>query len=161
MSLIPNCWPVFWLVLFCPVCLLQVPPQALPHQWQQVWPEDLRLRDLLWPPQNLHLYWWSCSICQLQVSSHHTWHNLTEMIFFKCFWLFKNHIYLLILFWRYSSSMKTLSNKFMHLTNYSINKNNAEYQANSDDKACQGHKWWEEHLRLLSCNGYLKYSRPW
>ncbi|XP_016895189.1 tubulin monoglutamylase TTLL4 isoform X2 [Cynoglossus semilaevis] len=42
---------------------------------------------------------------------------------------------------KYSSSMKTLSNKFMHLTNYSINKNNAEYQANSDDKACQGHKW--------------------
>lgn len=43
---------------------------------------------------------------------------------------------------RYSSSMKTLSNKFMHLTNYSINKKNSEYQANSDDKACQGHKWY-------------------
>ncbi|XP_029386382.1 tubulin monoglutamylase TTLL4 isoform X2 [Echeneis naucrates] len=42
---------------------------------------------------------------------------------------------------KYSSSMKTLSNKFMHLTNYSVNKNNSEYQANSDDKACQGHKW--------------------
>ncbi|XP_061698579.1 tubulin polyglutamylase TTLL4 isoform X2 [Syngnathoides biaculeatus] len=42
---------------------------------------------------------------------------------------------------KYSSSMKTLSNKFMHLTNYSVNKKNLEYQANSDDKACQGHKW--------------------
>lgn len=42
---------------------------------------------------------------------------------------------------KYSSSMKTLSNKFMHLTNYSVNKKNSEYQANSDDKACQGHKW--------------------
>lgn len=42
---------------------------------------------------------------------------------------------------RYSSSMKTLSNKFMHLTNYSVNKKNSEYQTNSDDKACQGHKW--------------------
>lgn len=42
---------------------------------------------------------------------------------------------------RYSSSMKTLNNKFMHLTNYSVNKKNSEYQANSDDKACQGHKW--------------------
>lgn len=42
---------------------------------------------------------------------------------------------------KYSSSMKSLSNKFMHLTNYSVNKKNAEYQTNSDDKACQGHKW--------------------
>uniref|UniRef100_H3DDX9 Tubulin tyrosine ligase like 4 n=1 Tax=Tetraodon nigroviridis TaxID=99883 RepID=H3DDX9_TETNG len=42
---------------------------------------------------------------------------------------------------KYSSSMKTLSNKFMHLTNYSVNKKNTEYQTNSDDKACQGHKW--------------------
>nr|XP_057938354.1 tubulin polyglutamylase TTLL4 isoform X2 [Doryrhamphus excisus] len=42
---------------------------------------------------------------------------------------------------KYSSSMKTLSNKFMHLTNYSVNKKNSEYQANSNDKACQGHKW--------------------
>lgn len=42
---------------------------------------------------------------------------------------------------KYSPSMKTLSNKFMHLTNYSVNKKNSEYQANSDDKACQGHKW--------------------
>ncbi|XP_026128016.1 tubulin polyglutamylase TTLL4-like [Carassius auratus] len=42
---------------------------------------------------------------------------------------------------KYSSSMKTLNNKFMHLTNYSVNKKNSEYQSNSDDKACQGHKW--------------------
>lgn len=42
---------------------------------------------------------------------------------------------------KYSPSMKTLGNKFMHLTNYSVNKKNSEYQANSDDKACQGHKW--------------------
>ncbi|KAG7503946.1 tubulin polyglutamylase TTLL4 isoform X1 [Solea senegalensis] len=42
---------------------------------------------------------------------------------------------------KYSSSMKTLSNKFIHLTNYSVNKQNSEYQSNSDDKACQGHKW--------------------
>ncbi|KAM6946074.1 tubulin monoglutamylase TTLL4 [Aplochiton taeniatus] len=42
---------------------------------------------------------------------------------------------------KYSSSLKSLSNKFMHLTNYSVNKKNSEYQSNSDDKACQGHKW--------------------
>ncbi|KAL4635805.1 tubulin polyglutamylase TTLL4-like [Arapaima gigas] len=42
---------------------------------------------------------------------------------------------------KYSSSMKSLGNKFMHLTNYSVNKKNSDYQSNSDDKACQGHKW--------------------
>ncbi|XP_053327163.1 tubulin monoglutamylase TTLL4 [Spea bombifrons] len=42
---------------------------------------------------------------------------------------------------KYSSSMKSLSNKFMHLTNYSVNKKNADYKANSDETACQGHKW--------------------
>ncbi|KAE8581396.1 hypothetical protein XENTR_v10024775 [Xenopus tropicalis] len=42
---------------------------------------------------------------------------------------------------KYSSSMKSLGNKFMHLTNYSVNKNNADYQANPDQTACQGHKW--------------------
>ncbi|XP_075385423.1 tubulin monoglutamylase TTLL4 [Tenrec ecaudatus] len=42
---------------------------------------------------------------------------------------------------KYSPSMKSLSNKFMHLTNYSVNKKNVEYQANADETACQGHKW--------------------
>uniref|UniRef100_A0A8C6RNU1 Tubulin tyrosine ligase-like family, member 4 n=1 Tax=Nannospalax galili TaxID=1026970 RepID=A0A8C6RNU1_NANGA len=42
---------------------------------------------------------------------------------------------------KYSPSMKSLSNKFMHLTNYSVNKKNAEYQTNADETACQGHKW--------------------
>ncbi|KAK3102681.1 hypothetical protein FSP39_013107 [Pinctada imbricata] len=42
---------------------------------------------------------------------------------------------------KYSSSMKNISNKFMHLTNYSINKKNNEYQSNGDDAVCQGHKW--------------------
>nr|XP_008535069.1 PREDICTED: tubulin polyglutamylase TTLL4 isoform X2 [Equus przewalskii] len=41
----------------------------------------------------------------------------------------------------YSPSMKSLGNKFMHLTNYSVNKKNTEYQANADETACQGHKW--------------------
>ncbi|NXX36804.1 TTLL4 polyglutamylase, partial [Nicator chloris] len=42
---------------------------------------------------------------------------------------------------RYSSSMDSLSNKFMHLTNYSVNKKNTAYKPNSDETACQGHKW--------------------
>lgn len=55
--------------------------------------------------------------------------------------LYRLYMILLLSRLRYSSSMKTLSNKFMHLTNYSVNKKNSEYQTNSDDKACQGHKW--------------------
>ncbi|XP_073490406.1 tubulin monoglutamylase TTLL4 [Aquarana catesbeiana] len=42
---------------------------------------------------------------------------------------------------KYSSSLKSLSNKFMHLTNYSVNKKNVDYKANTDETACQGHKW--------------------
>ncbi|KAM9248698.1 tubulin monoglutamylase TTLL4 isoform 2-T2 [Dugong dugon] len=42
---------------------------------------------------------------------------------------------------KYSPSVKSLGNKFMHLTNYSVNKKNVEYQANADETACQGHKW--------------------
>ncbi|NXN58811.1 TTLL4 polyglutamylase, partial [Rynchops niger] len=42
---------------------------------------------------------------------------------------------------KYSSSTKSLSNKFVHLTNYSVNKKNTEYKSNSDETACQGHKW--------------------
>ncbi|XP_074659233.1 uncharacterized protein LOC141911990 isoform X2 [Tubulanus polymorphus] len=52
---------------------------------------------------------------------------------------------------KYSSSMKSLNNKFMHLTNYSINKRNNEYQSNTDENACQGHKWG-----LKALWGYLK-----
>ncbi|NXN33242.1 TTLL4 polyglutamylase, partial [Nycticryphes semicollaris] len=42
---------------------------------------------------------------------------------------------------KYSSSIKSLSNKFVHLTNYSVNKKNTEYKSNADETACQGHKW--------------------
>lgn len=42
---------------------------------------------------------------------------------------------------RYSSSLKSLSDRFMHLTNYSVNRYNSEYRTNSDSAACTGHKW--------------------
>lgn len=42
---------------------------------------------------------------------------------------------------KYSSSMKSLGNKFMHLTNYSVNKKNTEYTSNTDNTVCMGHKW--------------------
>ena len=39
----------------------------------------------------------------------------------------------------------------MHLTNYSINKKNSEYEANTDENVCQGHKWlvYEEQLLII------------
>ena len=42
---------------------------------------------------------------------------------------------------RYSSSPKSLHNRYIHLTNYSINRSNSEYQSNSKDTVRQGHKW--------------------
>ncbi|CAF4660433.1 unnamed protein product, partial [Didymodactylos carnosus] len=42
---------------------------------------------------------------------------------------------------KYSSSVKSLSDRFMHLTNYSINRYNSEYKSNNDHGACTGHKW--------------------
>ncbi|XP_029568281.1 tubulin monoglutamylase TTLL4 isoform X2 [Salmo trutta] len=55
---------------------------------------------------------------------------------------------------KYSSSMKSLGNKFMHLTNYSVNKKNTDYQSNDSDKACQGHKWALKALwHYLGCKG--------
>ncbi|NXX68695.1 TTLL4 polyglutamylase, partial [Spizella passerina] len=51
---------------------------------------------------------------------------------------------------RYSSSVESLGNKFIHLTNYSVNRKNAAYKPNSDETACQGHKW-----ALKALWGYL------
>lgn len=51
---------------------------------------------------------------------------------------------------KYSSATKTLGNRFMHLTNYSVNKNNAAYRSNDDRTQCEGHKW-----ALKALWGYL------
>ena len=69
--------------------------------------------------------------------------------FFLSFFLY---LFIIVYYFppRYSSSMKSLSNKFMHLTNYSINKKNeGAYQANSDETVCQGHKWYFEQFLLF------------
>lgn len=42
---------------------------------------------------------------------------------------------------KYSTSSKHLSNRYMHLTNYSINKHSGVFQQNDDVNVCQGHKW--------------------
>ncbi|XP_046846125.1 tubulin monoglutamylase TTLL4-like [Xenia sp. Carnegie-2017] len=55
---------------------------------------------------------------------------------------------------KYTSSSKSLGNRFMHLTNYSINKkNNNVYTPNDNEEVCQGHKW-----SLKALWGYLKRS---
>lgn len=62
---------------------------------------------------------------------------------------------------RYSPSMKSLGNKFMHLTNYSVNKKNAEYQANEDETACQGHKWYPDSVPIKWRPAGIQGSRVW
>lgn len=49
---------------------------------------------------------------------------------------------LFVNFCRYSASMKSLNNRYMHLTNYSINKKSSDFTSNDDTLACEGHKWW-------------------
>ena len=42
---------------------------------------------------------------------------------------------------KYSNKRKTSSNRYMHLTNYSINKKSADFVENAEADTCQGHKW--------------------
>ncbi|XP_035215022.1 tubulin polyglutamylase TTLL4-like [Stegodyphus dumicola] len=42
---------------------------------------------------------------------------------------------------KYSLSNKSFSNRYIHLTNYSINRKSSSYTANEDENSCQGHKW--------------------
>lgn len=41
----------------------------------------------------------------------------------------------------YSNKVQTLSDRCMHLTNYSINKFSSNYAKNENVNACEGHKW--------------------
>lgn len=42
---------------------------------------------------------------------------------------------------KYSSDVEKLDDQFMHLTNYSVNKRNHNYEANHDINSKSGHKW--------------------
>ncbi|KAE9524189.1 hypothetical protein AGLY_015434 [Aphis glycines] len=42
---------------------------------------------------------------------------------------------------KYSSDLSTICDRYMHLTNYSINRLSSQYTENEDADACQGHKW--------------------
>ncbi|XP_063611514.1 tubulin monoglutamylase TTLL4-like isoform X1 [Penaeus indicus] len=52
---------------------------------------------------------------------------------------------------QYNSASASLSDRYMHLTNYSVNKSSSSYTHNTDAGQCQGHKW-----TLKSLWGYLK-----
>uniref|UniRef100_A0A5K3EGN5 Tubulin polyglutamylase TTLL4 n=1 Tax=Mesocestoides corti TaxID=53468 RepID=A0A5K3EGN5_MESCO len=42
---------------------------------------------------------------------------------------------------KYTNSPRFVGNRFVHLTNYSINRQNVDYVSNTSDEACKGHKW--------------------
>lgn len=42
---------------------------------------------------------------------------------------------------KYSNDANTLNDRYMHLTNYSINKLSSNYTKNEDADSCSGHKW--------------------
>ncbi|KAF0721464.1 tubulin polyglutamylase ttll-4-like [Aphis craccivora] len=42
---------------------------------------------------------------------------------------------------KYSSDLTTICDRYMHLTNYSINRLSSHFTENEDANACQGHKW--------------------
>ncbi|XP_035688484.1 tubulin polyglutamylase TTLL4-like [Branchiostoma floridae] len=62
---------------------------------------------------------------------------------------------------KYSFSMKSLSNRFMHLTNYSVNKRNAEFTPNSDKDRCEGHKWGLQALWRYLQRGGINTDHIW
>lgn len=47
---------------------------------------------------------------------------------------------------KYSEKSETLHDRYMHLTNYSINKLSSNYTKNDNANACQGHKWTVKSL---------------
>ncbi|VVC41200.1 Hypothetical protein CINCED_3A015863 [Cinara cedri] len=55
---------------------------------------------------------------------------------------------------KYSSDLNTISDRYMHLTNYSINRLSSQYTQNEDADACQGHKW-----TLKSLWSYMEKER--
>ncbi|KAL5110035.1 Tubulin polyglutamylase TTLL4 [Taenia crassiceps] len=41
----------------------------------------------------------------------------------------------------YTNSPRFVGNRYIHLTNYSINRQNVDYVSNASDETCTGHKW--------------------
>uniref|UniRef100_A0A8D8MNY6 Tubulin polyglutamylase TTLL4 n=1 Tax=Culex pipiens TaxID=7175 RepID=A0A8D8MNY6_CULPI len=62
---------------------------------------------------------------------------------------------------KYSEKSDTLSDRYMHLTNYSINKLSDKYSANEDADACQGHKWTIKSLWTYFNEKGVNTDRLW
>lgn len=62
---------------------------------------------------------------------------------------------------KYSDKSDTLNDRYMHLTNYSINKLSANYTKNEDATACQGHKWTVQTLLTYLAEQGVNTQRLW
>uniref|UniRef100_A0A2M4CHA3 Putative tubulin polyglutamylase ttll4 n=1 Tax=Anopheles darlingi TaxID=43151 RepID=A0A2M4CHA3_ANODA len=62
---------------------------------------------------------------------------------------------------KYSEKSETLSDRYMHLTNYSINKLSNNYSQNEDADACQGHKWTIKSLWSYFVEQGVNVDRLW
>ncbi|XP_053666690.1 uncharacterized protein LOC128715798 [Anopheles marshallii] len=62
---------------------------------------------------------------------------------------------------KYSEKSETLNDRYMHLTNYSINKLSNNYSQNEDADACQGHKWTIKSLWSYFADQGINVDRLW
>ena len=63
---------------------------------------------------------------------------------------------------RYSTRLEDITNQFIHLTNYSVNKNCVEYVASSGADSQDGHKWTLKSLwRYMAAAGIGDPARLW
>lgn len=62
---------------------------------------------------------------------------------------------------KYSERNDTLNDRYMHLTNYSINKLSNNYDKNEDADACKGHKWTIKSLWAYLAARGIDTERLW
>lgn len=63
---------------------------------------------------------------------------------------------------RYSKNLDEIKNQFIHLTNYSVNKNSVEYVPSSSTDSEEGHKWTLKTLwRYLAMNHITEAENIW
>lgn len=62
---------------------------------------------------------------------------------------------------KYNDDINYLSDRFMHLTNYSINKTNSTYTSNDCVDSCTGHKWALRTLWSYLEKEHVNVSKLW
>ena len=62
---------------------------------------------------------------------------------------------------KYNDDINYLSDRFMHLTNYSINKTNSTYTSNDCVDSCSGHKWSLKTLWSYLEREHVNVSNLW